>query len=380
VRLVPIVLVLAGLWAAFWYGRRYWRQNHTTLQFAALAGFTPALELTFFPDRVTFAAPSPPLAIGELRIDGSTVTVGAELVPERAMVRYRGPGIGAGVMFVELGRDPPPVPLRAPHTLSGRVGTPVSPGPTPDSVGLRAVAGAEVIAMGGGEHGVDLATTRTDAEGRFTLTGIDGELDGLGLRVRAAGFAIHHEVVGRAVGRDPIRIALEPGRRQIGTVAATPDVELRTVRILARGLPGVESSIASDGSFALEHLPNDSAPRLLLHGLPKHVAHAPQQVGDGQPIAIAIVHGAIVRGRVVDATSRRGLSGALVWCGESDAVRADGDGRFELPQLMPGAAELSAQWQQVDRQRRRLDWVGSLPFVLQAGTVHEDIEILVVTG
>lgn len=373
--------LLAGIgwWVLQWYAR-----HHVTLAFTPPAGTAPALELSFYPDRLAFAAPSPPPSLGQQRLDGElAVTVGRELVPGRALVRYRGAGVGAGYLFVQLGANVPPVPLRPPASLRGRVGEPVGFWCFGwRSLGIAPIAGAEVVVMGGGEHGIDLATARTDADGRFAVTGFDGQLDGLGLRVRAPGFALAHLPLGRVDGVDggdgpgPV-VALARGVVLSGRVVVPPALDATALRVVARGLPGVDATPAADGAFVLDHVPAGVEPRLLLHGLPPQWTHLPARATPGAPLHLEVVPAAIVRGRVLDAATVRPLAGALVFCGEQEAVRADEDGRFELPQLLPGDVEVTAQWEFVDGRRRRTTWYGRRRVELSPGTVLDDLEILV---
>ena len=112
-------------------------------------------------------------------------------MPERSVVRYVCEG-SALFARVQLGAAMPEIPLRAPASISGRVG---EPGLL--LVGWRCSGSSpswtQRSSMGGGEHGVDLARTRTDEDGSFTVSGFDGEPDVLGLRVIAAGFEVAHQ-------------------------------------------------------------------------------------------------------------------------------------------------------------------------------------------
>lgn len=370
------LLAGTGWWALQWHAR-----HHVTLAFTPPAGTAPALELTFYPDRLAFAAPSPPPSLGRQRLEGGLcVTVGRELVPARALVRYRGDGVGAGYLFVQLGAPAPAVPLRPPSTLRGRVGEPIGFWCFGwRSLGIAPVAGAEVVVMGGGEHGIDLATARTDADGSFTVTGFDGRLDGLGLRVRAPGFALAHQPLGRVDdgGGPGVVVALARGVALSGRVDVPPGLDATALRVVARGLPGVDAAPAADGTFVLDHVPAGVGPRLLLHGLPPQWTYLPARATPGVPLHLQVVPAAIVRGRVLDAATVRPLAGALVYCGEQEAVRADEHGCFELPQLLPGDVEITAQWEFVDSRRRRSTWYGRRRVELSAGTVLDDLEILV---
>jgi hypothetical protein len=382
VRPAVVVLAIAGLAAAIWGGLQWHAQRHATLTFLAGADAMPQLEVAFFPDRLAFAQPSPPPPFGELQVDAGELTVGAELVPSTALVRYRGAGVGAGFTHVKLGEPSRPVVLRAPSTLRGRVGEPVAIWSFGwRCAGLEPIAGAEVWLMGGGEHGVDLARAVTDAEGRFTIEGVDGDLDGLGLRVRAAGFALHHESIGRfgPTATEPTVpvLALARGASFTGVVEAPPAVDRTQLRVLARGLPGVDARVAADGTFSLGHVPIGLQPRLLLSGLGPTWSYSSARAGLPGPLRIEIVPGAAVRGRVRETATGRALSGALVWCGDGEVVRSDESGHFELRQLQPGEVELSAQHQTIDGRRRRIDWIGHRRTTLTAGQLLEDFDLFV---
>jgi hypothetical protein len=377
-RPVAVVLLCAGGAAAVWLVMRAHAASHATLAFENVAGGVPPLELTFFPERLAFTAPSPPPPIGDLRLDGaSSVTVAADLVPQRAVVRYRGPGIGTGYAHVELGAPLPPIKLRAPTPFAGRVGEPIGFWCFGwRCAGLQPVAGAEVVVMGGGEHGVPLASTATDADGRFVVEGVDASLEGLGLRVRAPGFALAHEPLGRVRAERttyPV-VALARARVCAGRVHAPPQLDLSRVHVLARGLPGVHTVPAADGHFVLDHVPLGVVPRVVLHGLPPTWTHDTVRVGD-TPLRIDVVPGAVVRGRVVDAETGRPLADALVWCGDHDPVRSGADGRYELARLLPGRVEIEAKWELVESPRRRTAFSGRAAVVLEPAREHADVDV-----
>jgi hypothetical protein len=376
-----VALLCAGGAVAVWLVLRARAASHVTMTFASVSGAVPALELTFFPERLAFAAISPPPPLGELRTEPTaSVTVGRELVPQRAVVRYRGQGVGTGYAHVELGRELPTVQLRPPTPFAGRVGEPIAVWCFGwRCAGLQPVAGAEVIVMGGGEHGVPLASAVTDADGRFVVEGVDTALDGLGLRVKARGFAIAHEPLARMrpeATSYPVT-ALARARACVGRVHVPAEVDAARLRVLARGLPGVHTVPAADGQFVLDHLPLGMQPRLLLDGLPPTWAYTAARASPDAPVRIDVVPAAVVRGRVVDAVTRRPLPEALVWSGEGDAVRSDSDGRYELARLLPGPAVIEAKWQTAGDPRRRQTFAGSSEIELVAGREHDDIDVAV---
>ncbi len=376
-----LVLIAAGFGGLAWLTMQLYARRHVTLAFAPAGSVVPALELTFFPDQLAFTTPSPPPALGQLHLDGATsVTVGSELVPGHGLVRYRGAGAGAGFVYVELGEPLPAVPLRPGISLCGCVGERVPLWCFGGlAVGMQPVAGAEVTVMGGGEHGIDLATALTDSSGSFTIDGIDGALDGLGLRVRAKGFAIAHQWLGRigdGTRTFPV-IALARTRARPGRVVVPGELDATRLRVLARGLPGVEATPAPDGTFVLDHVPPGITPGLLVYGLAPTWTHLPASAFAGSPIELEVVPAAVLRGRVLDAASARPLAGALVYCGDQAAVRTGGDGCFELARLLPGDVDIEAMWDFVDSRRRRTPWFGRRRVVLQPGEHPDRIDILV---
>jgi hypothetical protein len=384
-RPLALALLCAGGAVAVWLVVRAHAANHVTLGFERVDGdkVVPPLELTFFPERLAFAAISPPPALGELRTDGSaSVSVGRDVVPERAVVRYRGDGVGTGYVHVELGREVPLLKLRAPTPFAGRIGEPIGLWCFGwRCAGLQPVAGAEVVVMGGGEHGVPLASAVTDADGRFVVEGIDGSLDGLGLRIKARGFAIAHEPLPRMrpeASSYPV-VAITRGYACVGRVHVPAELDAAKLRVLARGLPGVHTVPSPDGHFVLDHLPIGVQPRLLLDGLPPTWAHAPGSASADAPVRIDVVAGAIVRGRVLDAGTRRPLADALVWCNDGDAVRSDASGRYELARQLPGPAAVGAKWDTAGDPRRRVAFGGTTEVELVAGREHDGVDVLVAT-
>lgn len=373
-----VTLLVAALLAGAWFGYLAWAERHVTLVFAG-GEAVPPLELTFFPDQLAFGAPSPPPALGERRLDGgSSLVVDGSLVPGHGLVRYRGDGIGTGFAFVELGGPTPTIRLRPPQTLRGRVGEPIGFWCFGwRCAGYRPIADAEIVVMGGGEHGVDLATARTDVDGRFVVAGFDGALDALGLRVRAKGYGIAHERIEDLGGRAGERalVALSPAPPRKGRLATPPGLDPTSLRVLARGLPGVEATPATDGTFTLDFVPSDVEARIVLHGLPDTFAMLPARTDRGGEVRVEVVAGAVVRGRVLDTANWRPVAGALVWCGDQEAVRTGADGRYELVRLPPGDVEVEAQWRPAGSRRSEPMRRGRRQIVLEPGRVHDNVDI-----
>lgn len=355
-RRVPIagwVLLACGLAALAWWLIDRVQSTRATLRFVGAAP-TGGIELTFFPGQLAFAAPSPPPPLGQLTLtDATAVTVGPDLVPGRAFVRYRGEGIGAGYAVVESGRELPPIALHAPVAVQGRLGEALATWCFGwRCLGMTPVADAEVIVMGGGEHGVELGSARSDAEGRFRVEGVDAACGTLTLRIRAPGFAITHHELGDSTD-EPAIVPLSRGGTVSGRLEVPGGVDPTTLRVFARGLPGVDVRPGRDGAFALDHLPLGMQPWLLVAGTAPQFAYAPVRGIAGEPAHLVLVPGAIVRGRVVDRDTLATVAGALVYCGEGDAVYSDADGTFVLERLMPGSATIRAQWEGGDRRHPR---------------------------
>jgi hypothetical protein len=353
-----------------------------TLQFARADGAPTALQLTLYPNQFSFASPSPPLALAQRALPaGEAATFGADEVPEHAVVRYEGPGIGAGFVHVALGETPAPVALRPATPIRGRVVAPIATWLFGwRCAGLQPVAAADVLVMGGGEHGVLLGRARTDADGGFVVDGVDAALDGLALRIHAPGYMLAHAAIERGADGAPATttVPLDRGGVRKGQIAAPPGCDVTKLLVLARGLPGVQATPAADGSFALDGLPPLAEPRLCLHGLPDLLAHAPVRAAANAPARIELVPAATVRGRVRSVADGKPLAGALVWIGDDDEiVRTDDDGRFELRHQLPGAVEVRAQWDFAKKRGRRSKWQGRAAAVLVAGQTLDGVEIVV---
>lgn len=374
---IPIairVLAVCAVAGAAWWLFAAWQGTRTTLRFVGVDDLT-GLELTFFPDRLSFTAPSPPLPLGELVATGAATTVGRDLVPGRAFVRYRGPGIGAGYALVTGGDELPPIQLHAPGAVRGRIGEAVATWCYGwRSLGLAPVVDAEVIVMGGGEHGVVLGSARSDQEGRFVVEGIDTRCGHLGLRVRARGYAIVHQEV--PADDSPAIVAVARGATVTGRVETPGGIDPTTLRVFARGLPGVDTRPGADGTFALDHLPARMQPWLLVDGTPGDIAYEPVRSQPGEPLHLVLVRGARVRGRVVARSTLRPLVGAFVYCGDGEAVATDDHGAFALDHLLPGKALIQAQWQG-GAAGAKVSWSGSSLVDLAAGDVLDGIVVAV---
>lgn len=336
----------------------------------------PELALTFFPDRLAFTSPSPPPPLGEATLPaGGELTVGPELVPETALVRYQGAGVGTGFLFVANGREVP-IALEPPGSLWGRVVTP-RPYWWFGWRGCSApVVGADVLAMGGGEHGVPLVAATTQDDGSFEIDGLALKVSPLAMRVRAPGFALVHapvDLAQNARGGHVVRLARAPLRS--GTVDAPPDCERSALRVLARGLPGVHTTVAADGTFALDHVPAELEPELLLLGLPKLFAQQRTFAWRDRPAHVVVEPGGSIAGVVRDAVTGQPLPGCHVWFGDGQSLLTDSYGRFQLDQLVPGTNRLSAQYVYQPKNRRPIVRLATKEVTVVAGSTVADLVV-----
>jgi len=372
---VIVCLMAFGAWRA-WHSYEQGRTYLTAV--GPGGGAAPALELTFFPERFAFTAPSPPPPLGSEQLAaGGTLSVGQELVPERAVVRYSGAGVGTGFTFVENGKRAT-ITLEPPVTVWGQV-VETRPfwwfGWRRDYV---PVVGAKVIVMGGGEHGIPLAEVTTGPDGAYEIEGIAATRGPIALRVLAADHAIVHAPLdgpAMAVAGQVVRLQRAPPRR--GRLLCPEGCKPDELLILARGLPGVEAHPDADGNFLLHHVPEELEPRLLVIGLPEHLVAKPTVARLGVAPTIEVVTAAVVRGVVLDArvSPPVPLGGTLVWSGESAAIRADADGRFELRQIVPGTIDITAQHTYQPKNRKPIVRHGSTVATVEPGQELGDVVI-----
>lgn len=375
--LLALIAVVFGAVA----GLDWWRGRLATIRFVVAADsaavrLPESIELTFFPFELAFAAPSPPAPLGTRRAGPGGIVVGAELVPERVRVRYSGAGIAAGVAYVERGAEPNTITIAAPQSLRGRVGEPFGYWCMGwRCAGYRPVAGAEVELMAGGEHGIPIASARTDANGTFELTGFDGDLDALGLRVRADGFALaHRSLVDLDTHRDErALVAISRVRQRRGRLAvdASLDLDPTSVLVLARGLPGVQARPEADGSFVLDHVPDGVEARIVVFGLSEAIAQQEVRTAVDREVEVALLRGADVAGIVCDRFGDP-VAGASVWTEGHDPIVSDAYGRFRLRGVWPGSVEVTAQHK---ASRRAPTWLGTGRLELEPGGACEDFVI-----
>ena len=343
--LAPFAIASVG-----WFAYRDWQRSRTVVTFARTDGEkVPQVELELFDDTMSFAMPSPPSPYAKrvLEAGEGSIVFGPEDLPGSALLRYSGQGIGIGYATISRGEQIE-VRLAAPAATEGRVGK-VSGMYAMGlrTLGMEPVAGARVVAMGGGERGIALCETVTDAEGRFRLEGFSSDLPMLGIRVLAkdCALAFSNQFLEPGVSFVVPMLATRPLR---GRVELPEGKSAAGLRVLAKGLPGVEAKVAGDGAFELDHVPPNLEPRLLVHGLPNGLTHAQVNAHAGQEgVAIVVQPEVTFRGRVVERMRQAPMGGAMVWhdCGPGGGVtvQADGDGRFSIHGAPPGELVLRAQ-------------------------------------
>lgn len=375
-----VVLGIAGIAALAVFGLSEWSAGRTTLAFIDRDVTVSGLELTVFADKLAFTSPSPPPPLGSIELQGSlTTTLDRGLAPERAVIRYRGAGVGTGVVYVKLGEPVPPITLEAPRTIRGRVGEPIgfwSFGWR--CSGMRPVAGAEVVAMAGGEHGIELGAATTNADGSFELAGIAPSVHPVSLRVRAKGYGITHLEAPAALDAEATA-ALQRTIELRGRITVPAGVDPTRLCVLARGLPGVQAWPAADGTFVLDHIPAALVPRLLVHGLDAFHACPEVRAQRDDEVELVVHRAGVVHGVVIDERSGAPQAGAFVFAGEGATARTEADGTFVLEGVLPGRVRLSAQFQpeRKPRQRRQPKRFGSVPIMVTAGGVVDGIRITI---
>jgi hypothetical protein len=249
------------------------------------------------------------------------------------------------------------------HRFSGRVVA---------DEGGRPVAGATILVGPAGITGVTnlsvVARATSDADGRFTIEGIDGAA----LRVEAAGFATTSEAFGPDGQLRLRRAAVLTGRvvETTGGVggAVVPGVRVLLVSLMRHNATQVVAADETDvdGRFEFASLP-DMEVRVHVEGRGFVAARSEfggssmgqgfdasalvLRAGEKTTIEIPVVRGANVHGRVLDADgkpvagaevsvtpTRDGTDAAYALGPTAErSVATDGDGRFRLGGLVPGA-------------------------------------------
>lgn len=367
--LLPVAVASVG-----WFSFRAWKASRTVVTFTrADGGAPPRVELQLFREQLSFASPSPPVPYATRFTEPgeNSIVLGPEDIDGSAVLRYSGDGVGIGYATLARGRQHE-IALAPAVATEGRVGTTsgiFAMGLR--TLGMEAIAGARVIGMGGGEHGVALCETVTDAEGRFRLDGFAADLPSIGIRVLAKGCALafSNQFVEPGIS---VVVPMLPTTPLRGRVRLPQGISTSGLRVLAKGLPGIEARLMEDGSFEMDHVPPNLEPRLLVHGLPAGFTHAQVNAHAGQDdVAIAVVADVEVRGRVVERMRQLPMGGAMVWhdCGPAGGVKvkADGDGRFSIRGAPPGELLLRAQCEVRTEDGEKETLSGERKLVLEAG-------------
>jgi hypothetical protein len=351
---LPIILFAGPLYDA-------WSARQLSFRVSAVAGPAPErLDVVVFENGDRQWSLSPPPVLGTLQLAGAGPhELPHALVPDEAVLRVSAPGLGASFVAVERGESTWPVRLGPPIAFSRRV---------VDEDGVP-VAGARVIALGGGERGVPLGEAVTDENGRFTIDTVSAGEPYVLVRVLAAGYrrteseVRFEELEGRA-DQDPwpadramILLPSTPVRGRL-VVRAGPDTEvpgdlLAGRHLAVRALPGVDTVTAEDGSFVLDHLSPRYRATLLVADLPEGFTHRRTTVGAGdEGVELLIEPEHTIRGIVINGNNGRGLPGVSVWHPHGphgdEAVRTSESGlltragAFELRDVPSGTIEITA--------------------------------------
>lgn len=336
--------VVASIGIKFWTDLRAMQVVFT---FVTAAGApAPDVKLEFFVDATGPSDPSPPPRLGEVVVaSGDEFRASSVLVPRRALVRWSAAGHGSGFAAVAAGEQHRIV-VTAPGTVSGAV---VQPAPL-WLFGARAlaapVASARIVVMGGGERGLPLAEAPSGADGRFTVAGFDDAIVQPTLRVLAVGHSLAHVDAIRGGAAEPALAVVTPTQPLQGRVTLPAGLAAQGLRVLARGLPGIESALAADGTFALDHVPAWTWPRLVVHGLPAGFTQRGCQTTVATTAEVVVERALTVRGYVLDALTQAPVQGATVYHENG----ADGlstcttgvDGSWEFTDLPSGSVRFMA--------------------------------------
>ena len=331
-------------------GIKYWadlRAMQVVFTFVTATGApAPDVKLEFFAEATGPSDPSPPPRLGEVVVTGGEeFRASSMLVPRRALVRWSTAGHGSGFAAVAAGEQHR-IELNPAGTVSGSV---VQPLPV-WLFGARAlaapVAGARVVVMGGGERGLPLAEAPAAADGRFTVGGFDDGILQPTLRVLAAGFSLAHVDAIRGAAEEPALAVVTPTQPLQGRVALPAGLAAQGLRVLARGLPGIDAVPAADGFFALDHVPAWTWPRLVVHGLPAGFTQRGCQVTVATSAEVVVERALTVRGYVLDALTQAPVQGATVYHengadGLSTCTTAM-DGAWEFTDLPSGSVRFVA--------------------------------------
>ncbi len=295
------------------------------------------LELFEF-DR-TPAAPTRPRKLGEVASKQTdSIVVPHDMVPEYSLARATVDGVGVAAFLVHKGE----------HAQNAATLTPAVPiaGRVQDASG-QAVHGARVQAVDGGERGIVLAEATSAADGSFTLAGVSPSNRFVTLWVFKAG---HAQVEKPSFAFDaPLAVACQLVRTEpvTGRVVVPNGVTAGGLVVQAYALPGIAATTDASGAFRLDHLPPQSAARLLVQGLPSGHTHRAATARAGQrDVEIAVTRACQISGTVVD-----GRSGQIPHLAVArhdhgprgeETFKLDEFGRFLLPNVPEGMVTIEA--------------------------------------
>ncbi|MCB9870318.1 MAG: hypothetical protein H6836_00910 [Planctomycetes bacterium] len=285
--------------------------------------------------------PSPAPLLGSIALSGEApgeeIEIDSRRFPPSIQLRFHVPGFGVDYRSVELATDRTyRMQLSEPVTVRGCVRNAHQP-----------LAGARVLALGGGPRGVLLAEARTDADGCYRLVGIARAAKWFTFRVLLPGYTMCErdyrlEAKDREAGdRD---FYLDPVPPVCGVVHGPSDLPLDGLEVGALVLGGLRAAVATDGSFELHHLRAGQGVRLLVRGLPPEFTQRAVRAAAGERVVIEVCRRAELRGKVVSRQARFGLGGVEVWHDDSDRgtemVRTDASGNFQLQHAPTGSLVL----------------------------------------
>jgi hypothetical protein len=338
---IPVMLLL-------FLGREGWRELQTWrghIQVVDAEGMPLALvgrvEVFAADESPSAPSPTPQLGVYETEADGS-LTLAADEIGERALVRMAVSGHGIGYGIIEPGAEVLPLRLGQPMSVAGRV---------IDTAGVP-VPGAQIQVLGGGARGVLLTEVETDPNGEFTVGGVSDTVRSWSFRVFARGYELG-QVDWLSRDGERIEFTLNPappaGGRLVldGTAADRAAPALGDLELRIHHLPGVTARTQEDGTFSVHHLP--PAPRfahVLVPGLPSGWTYRRTALRSGDTRDVLLQPAQQLRGRVVNGHTNGGVAGAVVYHehgpnGIESAV-CDGDGRFVLDRVPFGPVEVFA--------------------------------------
>lgn len=383
------VMLPLGLIAAIGYGSfDAWRATRAHLQLVDASGAPLELvaEVAGFVYESEPWGASPPRALGRWssEADGS-LTLGSRQIGVEALVRASAPGHGTGFALLRPGEGVAELRLGAPLVVSGKVATEDG----------RGVPGARVIVLGGGQRGVVLSETTTDADGGFTVDDVSDSVQGWTFRVLAERHAIEHFdwMAGPRAPEIDIRLrATLPARGRLVVTADGDDLpELGGLELRILRLPGLVTTTAADGSFEFLHLPpSPMRGPVVIPELPAGWTFRRTTVAAGETIELRIERATTLRGEVFSRTRGVRIGGAAVYHDHGplgmETTRADDDGAFELTRLPHGIVDvfadcmverrsLSAEALESKTRTKRVLLQGSTPVAVAPGVPLEPIEV-----